>query len=228
MKFNYRLSPKVLAHRIGDPIPDWVMDLVTARQLILRKPENPQSDTDVIFELPNLVTSDVIDVPMKGIVGDYFVFDGLEYKIVPGNEFVMLYDVIDPNTSRDSEPLGDNTTEGMASEEKDDTPVMMGVGVITKEEMGKKLDEECKGAILIGDQRNRTLFFPAIIGIDHAKGRVIYDRDAIVQQLYRHGGMTMEEADEHVSYNIERSLEYMTNDTNKDHMPLIVERQECF
>lgn len=224
MKFNYRYSPKILAHRIGDDIPEWVASLVSTRQVIIKKGENE----DAIFELPNLITDDVVSVPMKGMTGDYLVFDGKTYDIVDGTEFEMTYDVIDTNTSRDSEPLGDNTTEGKGSEEKDDTPVMMGVGVITKDEMAKKLDEECKGAILIGDQRNRMMFFPAIIGIDHAKRRVIYDRDAIVQQLYRYGGMTIEEADEHVSYNIERSLEYMTNDTNKDHMPLIVERQECF
>lgn len=224
MKFNYRYSPKVLAHRIGDDIPEWVASLVSTRQVIIKQGENEEA----VFELPNLITGDVVSIPMIGITGDYLVFDGKTYDIVDGTEFEMTYDVIDANTSRDSEPLGDNTTEGKGSEEKDDTPVMMGVGVITKDEMAKKLDEECKGAILIGDQRNRAMFFPAIIGIDYAKGRVIYDRDAIVQQLYRHGGMTMEEADEHVSYNIERSLEYMTNDTNKDHMPLIVERQECF
>jgi hypothetical protein len=223
-QYNYRYSPKVLAHRIGDDIPEWVASLVSTRQVIIKKGENEEA----VFELPNLITDDVVSVPMKGVTGDYLVFDGKEYDIVDGKEFEMTYDVIVSNTPGDSEPLGDNTTEGKVSEEKDDTPVMMGVGVITREEMAKKLDEECKGAILIGDQRSRTMFFPAIIGIDHSKGRVIYDRDAMVQQLYRNSGMTMEEADEHVSYNIERSLEQMTNDTNRDHMPLIVERQECF
>lgn len=217
MRYTHRYNPKVMAHRIGDNIPDWVMDLVTARQLILRTPENPQNDTDVIFELPSLITSDVVDVPLKGGVGDYLVFDGVEYKIVPGDEFEMMYDAEEKAPQEDREFVNK------------DAPVLLGVGVITKDEMEKLLDEKVKGAVLIGNQFNRGMFFPAIIAIDYKNGRVIYDRDTLVDQVFKHsGGGTWEDADEHVSYNIERALEAMTNDENRNHMPLIVEKQECY
>jgi hypothetical protein len=111
----------------------------------------------------------------------------------------------------------------------EDAPVLIGAGVISKEDMAKLLDEKVKGAVLIGNPMNRGMFFPAIIAIDYKNGRVIYDRDMLVDQVFKHStGGTWEDADEHVSYNIERSLEAMTNDENRQHMPLIVEKQECY
>jgi len=78
----------------------------------------------------------------------------------------------------------------------------------TADELEAMLNSELEGAVLIGDEGDRKNYYPAIVGIDWINGRVVYDRDKLVQCFVKSSEMSYEDADEWVSYNVERSIPY--------------------
>lgn len=71
------------------------------------------------------------------------------------------------------------------------------------------LDEMVPGAIVLGSEgHDRERLFPAIVGIDYNSSRLIYSRPKLVQCFMESDGMTEEEAEEWIDYNVDRSLPY--------------------
>jgi len=214
MRYTHRYNPKIQAHRLGDAAPDWVADLLATRQVIVEEAEDGP-----IYKVPSLVAGGVVSVQMDGRNGDYLIFDGSAASVMDKDEFEAQYDPLEV------EELVEVKKPTFVDE---DSPVLVGTGVITKDEMAKLIHEKADGAVLIGNPLSRGMFFPAIIAIDYKNGRVIYDRDMLINQVYKHSNGSWEEAQDHVVNVIEKTLEDMTNDENRNHMPLIVEKQECY
>lgn len=221
-RYTHRLAPKVIAHRIGDSVPDWVMDLVSDHKVVITEFESADgTGRGVMFSTPNIIAGGQVQMSSRGCDGDYIVLDGDACSIVPAREFECRYDRIDDASDDAAHAVPKDT----GSDEVADNDVLNGIGVISKADMEAKIRTEVPDAILIGSPAERMRFYPAIIGIDHDNHRVIYDRDMLVQQVYRRSDCTWDEAEEYVAYNIERSIEGMGSDK---HAPLIVERQECY
>ena len=84
--------------------------------------------------------------------------------------------------------------------------------------LNELLESEYSDVVLIGTENEREKYFPAIMRIDGKSRRAIYDRDALVECFMNSDEMTYEEADEWVSYNIERAIPYWG-----EHAPIIVD-----
>lgn len=70
--------------------------------------------------------------------------------------------------------------------------------------------ETAQDAIMIGAEgQEREKLLPAIIGIDYNSSRIIYSRPKLVQCFMEMDGITCEEAEEWIDYNIDRALPYM-------------------
>ena len=92
---------------------------------------------------------------------------------------------------------------------------------MTNDELDEFLKSELEDAVLIGTEDERKNYYPAIIGIDRNAGKVIYDREKLVECFMNTSEMTVEEADEWVSYNVERSIPYWG-----EHAPVILDKIE--
>lgn len=93
---------------------------------------------------------------------------------------------------------------------------------MTNEEIDDFLKSEAEDAVLIGTDGERMNYYPAIVGIDRNVGRVAYDRRRLVECFSESAGMTPEEAEEWVSYNVERSIPYWG-----EHAPVILDVLDC-
>ena len=204
MKYTHRYNPKVMAHKIGDPLPDWVSDLVRMRQVIFVETEN-----GVQAKVPAIITEGEARIEPVGNQGDYVLFDGNDVTVLAADAFEQMYDSIYTEDSKETAQL------------------MTGVGVVSRDEMFDKLSTEMPDAIQIGNSNTRKSLYPAIIGLDREYGRIVYDEELLIQQVYRSGTMSQEESEEYVKA-LKDNLLKNTNDTNKNHMPLIIERQECY
>lgn len=74
--------------------------------------------------------------------------------------------------------------------------------------------EELKGInedlVYLGDKPEQ--YQDAIVGITYDNNHVIYDVDKFINLMMVQDGMTHEEAEDWVSYNTQRSIEYMQNE----------------
>lgn len=74
--------------------------------------------------------------------------------------------------------------------------------------------EELKGInedlVYLGDTPEQ--YQDAIVGITYDNNHVIYDVDKFIDLMMVQDGMTHEEAEDWVSYNTQRSIEYMRNE----------------
>ena len=72
------------------------------------------------------------------------------------------------------------------------------------------LASEYPELVMIGSEGpDRERFIPAIVGIDYNAGRLIYSRPKLVECYVKSDGMTHEEAEEWIDYNVDRGLGYM-------------------
>jgi hypothetical protein len=82
-------------------------------------------------------------------------------------------------------------------------------------------DSDEGNVMFIGTEHERHLYAPAIIGLSTDYKKIIYDRQMLVKCFEEANDMTLEEADEWVSYNIERGLPYLGETA-----PIIIETLE--
>lgn len=80
------------------------------------------------------------------------------------------------------------------------------------------LPEAYPDAVLIGEEKERKHYYPAIIGFDSNSERVIYDREKLISCFMEYNNWSYEDASEWVSYNVDRSLPYMGS-----HAPIIMD-----
>lgn len=81
--------------------------------------------------------------------------------------------------------------------------------------------EELESAYLIGDEAERIVYFPAVIGVSKDLCRVVYNLDKLAECFVNaNEDWTMEDAYEWIDYNVMRSLPYIP----EQYRPIITEK----
>lgn len=84
-----------------------------------------------------------------------------------------------------------------------------GIPITTKEDIFEALNEHCGGDM--DEQKGIAVFddmVPAFVGFTN-DNRAVYDYGKMVQYHMEVNGMTEEDAEEHIEFNVLRSLPYM-------------------